>query len=86
MYIKDDPSFLNIFQDVALNDYLTLKQKEDIIKEELRDYRDSGYSKESIKWILKESFNIPSKELKENKTPDAKYLNMCWKNINEIYA
>ncbi len=86
MYITDEPNFLNIFQDVALNDYLTLKQKEDIIKEELKDYKESGYSKESIKWILDESFKISKKELRENKTPDAKYLNMCWRNIREIFA
>ena len=86
MIIKDDPSFLNTFQDIALNDYLSLEQKENIIREEIEDYKDSGYSEESIRWILEESFDISSEELKEDNTPDAKYLNMCWKSINEIYA
>lgn len=86
MKILDAPGFLNIFQDVMLNDYMSFEDKEKTIKEELEDYKNSGYSEESIKWILEESFDISSEELRENKTPDAQFLNMCKKSIAEAYA
>lgn len=78
MIIKDKPGFLNTFQDVALNDYWSLEKKRKVITEEINDLLDSGYSKEAIGDVLDDSFDISVRELKENKTQDAQYLNMCY--------
>ena len=86
MIIKDDPKFLNTFQDIALNDYLSLRRKKEIITRELVDLRDSGYSKEAIEDVLDDSFDISNMELRENRTPDAQYLNMCYDTLEEVYS